>query len=509
MDSVSFDNTKTHHQAALVWAIVGISWGAITYSYAGSIIGTTLGQPSFIMYMGLATNKHAESLIGTMTGLFYAGGVFGCLLNAWMADRFGRKITVCTGAVINIISTACLAGSVNIGMFIAFRFFCGVGSYMLYLSVPLWVIELCPPKGRSILGGIVGLFGVIGYILAAYVGIGFFYYKTTTSSQWRAPLAIGCFPAIVLLCWMPFLPESPRWLLAVDRNDEAWQIVKKLHTTKDDPDHEFATAEFYQMKSQHDLDRGLDGSWIEMFRRPSYRRRALLAFFLPVIMYTTGNLVITTYAASIFASIGYGPGDSLQLLAGIYLAAIAGNLISLTYVDRVPRNVMLCTGVIVVTCILSIETALVAKFLGTGNKAGLSAAAAFLFLFLAAFNMFLEGISWYYPAEIFPTHLRAKGMTLAVIGFCMVDILWLELAPTAIADIGWKYYLVFICLSVFGAATVFFLYPDTLGKPLEEVAKMFGDDDLVAIYQQDIHIDHAKHEVIEKNGTTFKEEAEA
>jgi MFS family permease len=165
---------------------------------------------------------------------------------------------------------------------------------MLYLSAPLWVIELCPPKGRSILGGIIGLFGVIGYIVAAYVGIGFFYYETTTSSQWRAPLAIGCFPAVVLLCCMPWLPESPRWLLAVDREDQAWEIVKRLHSTKDDPAHEYATGEFYQMKTQHNLDRGLDGSWLEMFRRPSYRRRALLSFFLPVIIYTTGNLVITS-----------------------------------------------------------------------------------------------------------------------------------------------------------------------------------------------------------------------
>jgi hypothetical protein len=135
---------------------------------------------------------------------------------------------------------------------------------------------------------------------------------------------------------------------------------------------------------------------------------------------------------------------------------------------------MLTTGVIIATCILSIETALVANFLGTTNKAGLSAAAAFLFLFLAVFNLFLEGIAWYYPAEIFPTHLRAKGMTLSVIGFCVVDILWLEIAPTAIAEIGWKYYLVFISLSVPGAAILFFFYPDTLGKPLEEVCLCFG-----------------------------------
>lgn len=362
--------------------------------------------------------------------------------------------------------------------------------------------------------GIVGLFGVVGYIVAAYVGVGFFYFKTTSSSQWRAPLAVGCFPPLVLLMLMPWVPESPRFLLKVDQAEQAWNIVRGLHTSSDDPEHEYAKAEFFQMRAQHELDRTLNGSWLEILRRPSYRKRALIAFFLPMMLYSTGNLVVTSkcakkqnlcllltvvpaYAASIFTGLGYNAAQSLQLLAGLYLAAIAGNLISLTYVDRVPRNRILATGVLAVTVILSIETALVSKFLGTANHAGLSAAAAFLFLFLCFFNLFLEAISWYYASEIFPTHLRAKGMTIGVIGFCLVDILWLELAPTAFATIGWKYYLVFICLSVLGAAIIYFTFPDTLHMPLEEVARLFGDEDLVAIYQKDIHIDPEKHEVLQ------------
>jgi MFS family permease len=86
-----------------------------------------VGQPSFIAYMGLGTRSDTAGLIGTATGLFYAGGVVGCFLSAWMADWFGRKMTVATGCVITLVATACLAGSVNIGMFIAFRFFCGLG----------------------------------------------------------------------------------------------------------------------------------------------------------------------------------------------------------------------------------------------------------------------------------------------------------------------------------------------------------------------------------------------
>lgn len=165
---------------------------------------------------------------------------------------------------------------------------------MLYLSVPLWVVELVPPRGRSITAGIVGLFGVVGYILAAYVGIGFFYMKSGGAAQWRAPLAVGCFAPLVGLLVMLWLPESPRWLLSKDRGDKAWEIVKKLHSSDDDPEHEYATGEFYQMTKQGELERLLDSSWLEIVRRPSYRKRALIVIALPCILYSTGNLVVTS-----------------------------------------------------------------------------------------------------------------------------------------------------------------------------------------------------------------------
>lgn len=471
-----------------------------------------LGQPSFNLYMGLTTNPNTQALIGTATGLFYAGGFIGVILNAYVADRFGRKVAVAVGSSTLLVATACLAGSVNIAMFIVFRFFVGVGyvigsfygfsantfarAYMLYLTVPLWVTELVPPKGRSILAGIVGLCAVVGYIVAAYVGVGFYYYQTTSSSQWRAPIAIGCFPTLVMLASLKFLPESPRWLLDHHQPEKALKIVKDFHTRHDDNEHVYALAEFEQMRINHELESTKESSWLSILRRPSYRKRAMIAFLLPCILYSTGNLVITSkqklklseygmltlvqaYAASIFAGIGFNAGESLNMLAGSYVASIVGNLISLTYVDRIPRHIILSVGVVAVTVVLTIHTAMVATYLGQTGSAGLSTAAAFIFLFLFTFNLFLEGPSLYYTSEIFPTHLRAKGMAINVGGFCLINILWLELAPTAIGNIGWKYFLVFICVSLPGAAFIFFQFPDTLRKPLEEVALLFGDEDLI------------------------------
>lgn len=145
-DTTIITDNKRHFKANTVFIISGISFGAVSYAYAGSIIGTTLGQPSFYAYTHLATNPDEAALLGAVTSLFYAGGVFGCLFNSWMADRYvvmavmgelsqidhlvrryGRKWTVVAGSLILMVATACLAGSINIGMFIAFRFFAGFG----------------------------------------------------------------------------------------------------------------------------------------------------------------------------------------------------------------------------------------------------------------------------------------------------------------------------------------------------------------------------------------------
>jgi hypothetical protein len=72
--------------------------------------------------------------------------------------------------------------------------------------------------------------------------------------------------------------------------------------------------------------------------------------------------------------------------------------------------------------------------------------------------------------------MRSKGMTLNVSSFSAINLFWLELAPTAFRNIHWKFYLVFICLSVCNAFVVYLFFPDTLGRPLEEIAQLFGDE---------------------------------
>jgi hypothetical protein len=70
----------------------------------------------------------------------------------------------------------------------------------------------------------------------------------------------------------------------------------------------------------------------------------------------------------------------------------------------------------------------------------------------------------------------------------LMNIIWLQSAPTAFLKVGWKFYLAFIIPGTIGAVIMIMFFPDTKGLPLEEVAALFGDLDEIAVYQREIDL---------------------
>ena len=139
------------------------------------------------------------------------------------------------------------------------------------------------------------VFLIIGYTVQGWVGFGFYFWKSGGNNTWRVPLALQCAWPLLLLGGLYWVPESPRWLIMNDRLDEAKAILQRLHSTsKDTTDDEYALAEFYQIQKQVLIDRTLGSSWVHMFKKPSYRKRALLAIGTTGIIQCSGVLVINS-----------------------------------------------------------------------------------------------------------------------------------------------------------------------------------------------------------------------
>jgi MFS family permease len=308
------DDDKPLHRQRLnshtLFVLLMLGLGSISYGYNASIIGTTLGksqpqhqlsyleltanpgQPSFISYMKLDTLSNGTDLESTTNGLFQTGGVIGTLLLPWVADKWGRRWACATCCIILIISGAIMTASVDIGMFIAFRFFSGAGTFAILAAVPLLMNEIVPVAIRGTLVDLHAVCLVLGYTIQGWVGFGFYFWKDGGSNTWRPPMALTMFFPLCLLIGLPFLPESPRWLCMNGRDAEAERVLIKLHSNDKDPEHDAAKLEFYQIRRQIEIDKTLGSSWMHIIRKPSYRKRASLAMGTCGIIQCCGVLVI-------------------------------------------------------------------------------------------------------------------------------------------------------------------------------------------------------------------------
>lgn len=130
------------------------------------------------------------------------------------------------------------------------------------------------------------------------------------------------------------------------------------------------------------------------------------------------------------------------------------------------------------------------------NKVGLAFGVVAFYLFLAVYSLGIDvcGVVWY--SEVFPNHIRAKGICLSIATIALTDLVYLQATATAFATIGYKFYLLFICICLVGGIVFYFILPETKGIPLEEIAKIFGETEDIMIYSEDVHLDQNTHELV-------------
>ncbi|ERS95332.1 hypothetical protein HMPREF1624_08210 [Sporothrix schenckii ATCC 58251] len=476
METVAAPHPAVRHgkgrqfRAYNVMVIFAMSFASIAMGYSASIIGTTLAQPTFREYFALDTRDNGTELLSGMNGLFQAGAFFGALCISWVADRFGRKASITVPSILVLISGALLAGSVHIGMFLAFRFVAGMGSFWLLGSVPVWMTEIVPPRWRGLLVDIHSAMLLFGYAFASWMGYAF--YHVDSPNAWRGPLALQTLPALIVLCAMPFLPESPRYLVQRGKHDQARRVLTRLHETRE------AELEFAQIHAQIEMDNALPHSWMSLITKKSYRKRAFFAIGLACGIQFTGVLVINNYGQLLYSGLGFDSEKQL-LFSGIFntLGWVFG-VAAIFIIDLFPRNRLVFIGTVTVTTCLVAEAALVANYpVGPDqNDNALRAAVAMIFLYIVFAEFLLDGTQYVYFAELFPQHLRAKGMALGMAAISLMNVMWLQTAPIAFATISWKFYLCFIIPAYLFAIVCLLFYPDTKGLALEEIAALFGDE---------------------------------
>ncbi|EXJ70980.1 uncharacterized protein A1O5_05973 [Cladophialophora psammophila CBS 110553] len=362
-----------------------------------------------------------------------------------------------------------VTASQSIGMFIAARTIHGFAAVSFIAATSAYIAELSQAETRGFFTGLTGVAIAVGYTTAALIGLAFSY-TTNPDVQWRTPLGLSLVPSTSLLVVLYWAPESPRYLLLKDRAEEAWQIISKLHHDPTDENQEYVKEEFFQMRTQLEFDRTLDSSWIHLFSKPSYRKRMLMACLVTFLAQSTAVLVAAAYGPSLYAALGFSIKQSLILQCGWIAGSIPAAIIGVTLCDRFGRKPFIMTGFVGCTVALVILTAMEAVYAPTAtNKVGLGWAVTALYLIVIFYCLGVEACGAPFYCEIFPTHIRAKGVCFCVFVNSATNLLYLEVAPTALQNIGWRFLL-------------------TRSVPLEELAAIFGDTDEVKIYSTEITV---------------------
>lgn len=195
----------------------------MTSGYDGSMMNSLQTVSYWADFFGNPTGSRL-SLISAILSL---GAICSSPSAPLVADTFGRRWGITVGSIIMIIGSILQCESKTFSMFVGSRFVLGFGLTFCTTSSPSLVTELSHPKERVTVTAICNTTWFLGSIVAAWVTYGTRTIPSTWS--WRIPSLLQMAPSVIQLCFVWFLPESPRWLISHDRADEAMAALMEYH----------------------------------------------------------------------------------------------------------------------------------------------------------------------------------------------------------------------------------------------------------------------------------------
>ncbi|GAB7343816.1 hypothetical protein MBLNU457_1786t2 [Dothideomycetes sp. NU457] len=453
----------------LVYAVTFCcSIGFLLFGYDLGFMGGLTTSPEFLDQFG---NPNA-SLLGFLVSAYEVGAMFGAVFVFTLGDRFGRKPNNIVGAVIVAIGAIIQSTSFGVAQFLVGRLIAGFGLGMMTTVIPIWLAECAMPKSRGRMMAMQLSNLIMGLIIANWLDYGMSFYAG--SVQWRFPCAFQVVFCIIVVCFMPFLPESPRYLARVDKMTEATKVLAALRGNH--PDTPEISEEMKEIQYVIDLESKESGSWSDVFKDNGISgfSRVAIAFAANFFQQLSGVNVMSSLGPYIFQeSIGMSRYDALLVSGGLQIFYFFSSLIPWIVVDRAGRRRLFMIG----STGMGICMLLSAIFVGINTKGLGYAAAVVLYLFQTFFTLGWQSNMWIYPSELLPLKLRIRGGALAVVSQWLWTFLVVEITPPMITNIGYKSYIVFAVINFVTIPIVYLFFPETCGLPLEAVDLLFADRD--------------------------------
>ncbi len=452
-------------------------------SLAAAVGGFLFGFDSSVIngaVDALSGSKSGFDLTPVMTGVAVSSALAGCALGAVFAgraaDRFGRVRIMVVAGILFALSSVLSGFAFSVWDLTFWRIVAGLGIGIASVIVPTYIAEVSPAESRGRLGSLqqlaiaFGLFGAFasdaGLAAAAGTPEDPLWFGV---AAWRWMLVVGVIPSIIYVVLAVRLPESPRYLVAAGRSEQARQV---LATDLEELNPGAKLAEIQGSLSVDHRPSFADVRGSAAGLKPIIWVAIALAFF----QQTTGINIILYYGSTLWSLVGFGAGLSLVIPVGTSILGIAMTFVAIAIVDRIGRRPMLLIG----SAGMAVTLALVGIAFAQGTPGAEGAAALPLgwgivgLVAAHAFYIFFCGtwgpVMWVYLGEMFPNQLRGAGMAIAVPVNWIANFLVTLLFPVLIASIGLSMtYGIFAALTAISFVFVLRNVAETRGVELEDM----------------------------------------
>src|SRR5215207_10021412 len=388
----------------------------------------------------------ASSLIGTVLGSMIAG---------IPAQKYGRKKVLMFIAILYLLSAiGCASTSVWI-LFVTFRFIGGLAVGASSVVGPMYISEVAPAKIRGRLAGSFQLMIVAGIFIAYLTN---FLFVDFGDTGWRWMLGIMIIPAALFAILLRFIPESPRWLVLNNRDEEAKAVFARTG------EHNAAAL----IREEHELSKG--GIKESLFSG-KYNKPILYAVLLAMFNQLSGINAILYYAPRIFEMAGFDKAESYLQPVYIGAANLLFTILAMTVIDKFGRKTLLLIGCVGLVFFLSLTAH---AFSGTAMGKNV----LFYLLGYIAFFAFSQGaVLWVFVSEIFPNSVRSQGGSLGSFTHWIMAAIISWTFPVIVEGslLGGMYSFMFY--SVMMLLHLIFVWkwlPETKGKSLEKIQQELG-----------------------------------
>ncbi|KAL8822821.1 MAG: hypothetical protein Q9191_006449, partial [Dirinaria sp. TL-2023a] len=387
------------------------------FGYDQGVFGGVIVTQDFLDTLKLGGAQNTQ-LLGTVTAIYDVGCFFGAIAAFSLGEMLGRKKTVLLGTTIMSIGAILQITAYSTAQMIVGRIIAGIGNGLNTATAPVWQAETSQAHWRGKLVVIELILNIAGFSLSNWVTYGFSYVAGPVA--WRLPLAFQFLFIFVLYATVPWLPESPRWLMARGQVEEAEQIIADLENTAiDDP---WVITESKEIQYAVEFERENGVSWWDLLRgrtgaaKTSTIRRLILGAGTQSMQQLAGINVTSYYLPTVLIqSVGLDEKLARLLAACNSVSYLAFSLIGIPNVENWGRRKMLifassgqCFCYLIITILLRYN-----ELPGySASKQVASASVAFFFLYYIFFGIGMQGVPWLYPTEINSLSMRTKGAAL-------------------------------------------------------------------------------------------------